>query len=285
MNARTMVLSLGFLVGCGVSPAGNPETYHDFLSQQRQIRCEATFRCCNTKCSTTTDDTFYTNVATFQKAIEAGKLGFDATLAAQCLESMQRFYSDCDALTPNLPTTTLPCGQVLIGKIPTGMPCQTNFALNAGLNACVAGSYCDSSMAMLGMGTCRQYTPDMGVCNMAGAAPCKPTSYCDNTMLAMPGVCRPKAKANEGCPGIDRVQFTQECDTSQQNLVCLPTRSCGPRLDTGASCEDSTQCRSSSCIKAPMVTMGMCAAPAVEQIVNTLRDNLCGVSQAINRNP
>lgn len=244
--------------GCGVDPLTNPTTYREFLKAQAQIDCETSFRCCGTKCSMGTDDTFLRSNMTSQKLIDMGTYKYDATQGLACLDALRARKNNCDALFSNLPSITTACARILVGTAAVGQTCDTTLPMQN----CVAGAYCVTT-GMNGP-TCAAYKNSGESCVMGT---CNTNLYCDATVPAM-AVCKPLGKTGEPC------MTTATCDTTGTKLVCLPSKTCGSPQDDGAACASSNQCKSTTCTIPAGMMMGTCQPSRLPP--KLLRDDVCG---------
>jgi hypothetical protein len=245
------LFSVALFAACGVSPTAAPTTYQDFAIAQNEANCEARFRCCATRCSSATDLTFNKALVGKQKLIDAGKLTFDANAGSKCLDSVRAQYADCELAINNLPSQSPTCAQVLVGKLALGQACDPTV-----MNLCVAGTYCDGTLASP---VCSSYLADNATCGMGGR--CATTSYCDVTGTM---TCKPYPKNGQACSAL------AICDSSIAKSVCLPSMLCGPPAADGAACTTSTQCLSGTCGTAMPRTCLPSAVPPT-----TVRDTLC----------
>ena len=249
MKPFSILFSIALFAACGVSPTASPTTYQDFAIAQNQASCEAQFRCCGTRCSTATDQTFNKGLLATQKLIDANKVTFDAPSGKTCIDSYRARYMDCELSTTNLPTLSPTCNQVVVGKLALGQSCDPAASF------CIAGTYCDSSG---GSSVCTGYLADGATCGMGR---CGSTSYCDVTATQ---TCKPLPKNGQACTALSG------CDTSTAKLVCLPSMVCGPPAADGAACTSGTQCLNGTCgVTAPRTCLPSTTLPT------TVREALC----------
>ena len=160
-----------------------------------------------------------------QASIDAGRIDYDAELAAECADAL--YEGMCDITKPMVPET---CEENLFtGTVQDGGACVMDEECQGGL-ACATTSECN--------GTC---TPTMEV--LCGGEECADDEYCEWAM------CQPRKAAGESCYAHDNCMEGLSCDDSSGTSICVEnlSKASGEACASQDVCEAGTFCRSAVC--------------------------------------
>ena len=187
---------------------------------------------CRTETETTCSD-----VSFLEATVAAGRMTFDAAVAAECLAATRDL--SCDDFYERVATTMLPhpaiCQTAIQSVVPAGETCHVGIECAAG-NRCVFGADCP--------GTCKAWTAPGGACDVAH--PCE-------TLVATctAGVCTLlPATVGDAC-------LNGACSYP---LVCgTLTSTCQPAGLEGAACHAQGECLFGLvCFRATPAVEGQC---------------------------
>ena len=215
-------------------------------------------------------------------AVAAGRVSFDDTTAAACMDAVEKALSSADcndgSTDAALQMTSSACAGVLSPKVPAGGACKSFNALSF-FPECSAGDYCEQGGGAQCVGSCVPYLAAGDACDAlnSGVARCGPglscanqhcaalagqneacggpdaracdgALYCDGATAAQAGSCKP-AKSGGACQSSNECGFTLHCDASGN---------CTPRKGPGATCTAGAH----ECGLLNYCNAGKCAAAA-----------------------
>ena len=215
-------------------------------------------------------------VGDVEEPVSAGRRGYDAALAGECLLELEAIISDCSLDDAYWPAA---CDAMLPPRVAAGGACESNGDCLGGLDcheelcaalpteglACLSGGTCADDHFCDAANVCRrergpgQPCPEGGVacadglyCNpldatcepylLAGQACAHATYACASELYCSPATstCRPYPGLNEDC-----IDASGSC---RQGLFCDAGGTCRSEFPAGGSCAESSQCQSGSCV-------------------------------------
>lgn len=154
------------------------------------------------------------------RAVQAGRLAYDADMAGRCLESFRSAPCAQLSVFDNMPAE---CEQVFTGLVQQDGECYQD-------EECASGLYCNDDSQNC-PGQCSSYLDVGDSCDSGG--------FCDPEAAACDGnqqKCVPLAGEGESCADID----------CQQGLVCIDpggSATCKSPAAAGESCQDNRDCQ------------------------------------------
>jgi hypothetical protein len=115
-----------------------------------------------------------------------------------------------------------------------GAPAPCSFDVEAGLDTCAAGTFCDPASK-----TCLPDNAAGSPCDPGVLSSCQPGNFCVNGGAAN-GTCAPAGPAGSPCTSSIMCDATSTCDTAN-------THTCVARSQPGASCSSGDQCSIGVC--------------------------------------
>ena len=230
------LLALGFVCGC--NGGGGPVQLENICEEMKDAVCDYMKRCdlewyLQFAAHTTCEELFSCDemeLDEMARAVEAGRLAYDADLAGTCLSKIRN--AKCSVLDDIFDNLDGECEQVFSGLVAQDGDCYRE-------NECSAGLYCDESVSDC-PGKCQPYK-DIGQTCTGGD--CNPdVADCD----WQSGMCAALAGAGEICENID-CQEGLVCDYNSDPEVCLDPAGAGGSCTSTRGCETGLQCVEGTC--------------------------------------
>jgi hypothetical protein len=181
------------------------------------------------------------------QALAAGRISYDGTGAAACVDSFSS--AGCDIKSLDTLGESGVCVGFVRGLVATGGSCK-------GSGECQNG-YCDQGVGSISgcPGTCKAFAATGGDCSAAqcaatdycssnvctrygaAGAPCSDLIPCASTLVCQAGTCQKPGGAGAAC------SMTFISDTCAAGLFCDRTSlTCKARLSAGSTCNSNSEC-------------------------------------------
>jgi len=171
-------------------------------------------------------------------AFDPAKVSYDASAAGACLAGIGALFQQC-VVTGLGDPTPLSCGQIFVGKLPLGSPCQASEECAA---APGQGARCLPSDAT-NAASPTVCTASAGTAHGQLGAPCNGT--CTNESRGLTCEAPPAVAGGGGASGTTSPTTAGQCYTND-NLYCVSTQHvCAEIPATGMPCPDGI-CRAGS---------------------------------------
>jgi len=198
--------------------------------------------------------------ARFQGNIAGGRLAFDGTHGATCLQAISTALAVCgDGTSTSMPDAG-DCAQVVMPLVPVGGTCTSFYVVSIG-EQCKDGSYCKEGPSYACTGVCTPRNPVGGTCDLNMDVRCVQGATCDSTSK-MCVTTPPVPGAGDACgatnqPGCARGLY---CDTTAVDGGGS-AGVCHSRQTSGACTNDGQCAPPLRCVGTTAMT---CMAPGME---------------------
>jgi hypothetical protein len=231
------LLALGFVCGC--SGGGGPVQLENVCDEMQDALCDYIKKCdldfyLKFAAKSTCDQLFSCdemNIAEMTKAVDAGRMAYDADLAGTCLQKMRN--AKCALFDDMFEELGEDCDKVFSGLVAVEGDCYQG-------NECAEGLYCDESVSEC-PGNCQAYKDIGQSCN---GGDCNPdVADCDYQQ----GVCAALAGVGQICDYVE-CEEGLVCDYDVDPAVCLNPAGDGGSCTSNHGCQTGLQCVDGTCI-------------------------------------
>lgn len=231
------LLALGFICGCN-GGGGGPVQLENVCEEMQDALCDYIKKCdldffLKFASHSTCDQLFSCdemNIAEMTKAVNAGRMSYDAALAGTCLQKMRN--AECTLFDDMFEEIGEECENVFSGLVVQDGACYQE-------NECAEGLYCDETETEC-PGKCQPYKAIDQTCT---GGDCNPdVAGCDYQQ----SVCVALAGSGQVCDYID-CEDGLVCDRDSNPAVCINPAGEGGSCTSRRGCETGLQCVSGTC--------------------------------------
>jgi hypothetical protein len=239
MFVLAMLLALGFVFGC--SSGGGPVKLENICEEMKAAMCSYLKRCdiewflqvathetCDQMIKCDDDDMEFDEMT---KAVEAGRMAYDADLAGKCLRLIRT--AECADVEGIFENMSEECENVFSGLVAQDGDCYQE-------EECAGGLYCDETVSEC-PGQCQPYQGLGDTCD--DSSECDPDAADCNWQE---GVCVELVGTGENCDYVDCAAGLV-CDHNSKPAVCLAPAPEGSDCTSSRGCLGGLQCVDGKC--------------------------------------